>query len=113
MSAARGDAGGATGEGAVDALRDLERRRDVALERLVAHTPFVGFLGVNMERLGDELTGRLRFDPKLIGSPHLPALHGGGIGAFLEITAQLSLAWGQVWDALEAGGDRAAAIDAG
>ncbi|MEL6977997.1 MAG: PaaI family thioesterase [Pseudomonadota bacterium] len=97
----------------IEQLSRLEAARDEALAKLSARAPFARFIGVEMERRGDELTARLRFDPKLIGSPLLPALHGGGIGAFLEITAILTLAWGQIWDEIEAGGERAEAIAAG
>jgi uncharacterized protein (TIGR00369 family) len=40
------------------------------------------------------MTAVLPFQEKLIGNPILPALHGGAIGAFMELTAlaQLSLA---------------------
>jgi acyl-coenzyme A thioesterase PaaI-like protein len=40
------------------------------------------------------MTGVLPFAPHLIGNPSLPALHGGLIGAFMELTAiaQLSIA---------------------
>jgi acyl-coenzyme A thioesterase PaaI-like protein len=37
------------------------------------------------------LTTILRFNSKLIGNPVLPALHGGVVGAFLEITAVIQL----------------------
>ncbi len=33
----------------------------------------------------------MRFHEELIGNPLLPALHGGAIGAFLELTALLQL----------------------
>src|SRR5437762_640233 len=36
---------------------------------------------------GDEITGVLPFAQHLIGNPVLPALHGGVIGAFMEMTA--------------------------
>lgn len=91
----------------------VEARRDAALQRLVENIPFVRVLGVNFERLGDELTARLAYDEKLIGNPTLPALHGGATGAFLEITAQIALAWTLVWDRMEQGGEAAAAIERG
>lgn len=87
--------------------------RDRALERLVARVPYVGFLGVSFERRGDELTGKLAYSPDLIGNPAVPALHGGAIGAFLEITAIMELAWQAVTDRMEAGGAAAEAIEAG
>lgn len=94
-------------------LSRLETARDAALQALVDRTPIIGYLGVSFERLGDELTARLRFDPKIIGNPMLPAIHGGVTGAFLEITAIMTLAWDRVWAELEAGGPRAEAVAAG
>jgi acyl-coenzyme A thioesterase PaaI-like protein len=90
-----------------------KQRRDIALERLVARVPYVAFLGVSFERRGDELTGQLAYSPELIGNPAVPALHGGVIGAFLEITAIMELAWQAVSERMEAGGAAAEAIEAG
>lgn len=91
----------------------VEARRDAALFRLVEGIPFVSVLGVSFERLGDELTGKLSFDDKLIGNPVLPALHGGATGAFLEITAQVALSWRMVWAMMEQGGEAAEKIERG
>lgn len=88
-------------------------RRDAALSRLTETVPYNRFIGAEFSRMGDELTARLVYDRKLIGNPLIPALHGGVTGAFLEITAITQLAWDEVWTRLEAGGDPAAAIDAG
>ncbi len=91
----------------------VKQRRDAALDRLVGRVPYVGYLGVGFERHGDELTAVLRFSDRLIGNPALPALHGGAIGAFLEIAAIMELAWAEVWQRMEGGGDAAAGIEAG
>jgi acyl-coenzyme A thioesterase PaaI-like protein len=91
----------------------VKQRRDAALARMVAAVPYAQFLGVSFERRGDELTAQLAFDERLIGNPLLPALHGGAIGAFLEITAIMELAWAQVWERMEGGGAEAEAIEAG
>jgi len=61
--------------------------------RLIASLPYAVFLGLKAESHGDELTLILPFQPALIGNAQLPALHGGVIGAFLEIAAILTLAW--------------------
>lgn len=60
--------------------------------------PFALFLGVRLELAGDELTGHLPFTTPLIGNPMIPALHGGVIGAFMEITAMAQLALSEKFD---------------
>ena len=91
----------------------VKQRRDAALAAMVARVPYAQYLGVAFERRGDELTVQLRYDEKLIGNPMVPALHGGAIGAFLEITAIMELAWAVIWEQMEGGGAAAAAIEAG
>ena len=44
-------------------------------------------IALDVLTLRDELTAQLPYDEKLIGNPVLPALHGGAIGAFLEMLA--------------------------
>ena len=91
----------------------VKQRRDAALARMAEAVPYARYLGVGFDRRGDELTAVLAFSEKLVGNPFLPALHGGAIGAFLEITAIMELAWSQVWERMEGGGAGAAEIDAG
>jgi len=81
----------------------VKRRRDALLAALVRGIPYIQFLGISFDRRGDELTGLLAYDPKLIGNPLLPAIHGGVTAAFLETTALISLSWATLWDDLEAG----------
>ncbi|SIS54510.1 PaaI family thioesterase [Phaeovulum vinaykumarii] len=81
----------------------VKARRDGALRALVAGVPYIGFLGIEFERRGDELTAVLPYDAKLIGNPMLPALHGGVTAAFLEVTAIVELAWASLWEDLEKG----------
>ena len=61
------------------------------LDAALAAIPYVGFLGVRAEIAGDTVLARLPFQEKLIGNVHLPALHGGVIGAFMELTALIAL----------------------
>lgn len=61
------------------------------LQQLVDAIPYCKFLGIEVDRKGTELTTILRFSEKLIGNPVLPALHGGVVGAFLEVTAVIQL----------------------
>jgi uncharacterized protein (TIGR00369 family) len=65
-----------------------------SLDAFLQRVPYVRFLGMRVERAGDEMTAVLPYAQHLVGNPMLPALHGGVIGAFLEMTAlaQLSLA---------------------
>ena len=53
--------------------------------------PYARFLGVAVERVNDKLECVLPFREEIIGNPVLPAIHGGVIGAFLELTALLRL----------------------
>lgn len=61
------------------------------LQALVDAIPYCKFLGIEVDRKGTELTTILRFSQRLIGNPVLPALHGGVVGAFLEVTAVIQL----------------------
>ena len=61
--------------------------------RLVRQFPYAAFLGIEAESHGDELTLMLPFRNDLIGNYMIPALHGGVIGSFLEISAILTLVW--------------------
>jgi acyl-coenzyme A thioesterase PaaI-like protein len=98
---------------APEPVQVVKQRRDAALARMVAAVPYARHLGVSFDRRGDELTAELAYSEKLIGNPILPALHGGAIGAFLEIAAIMELAWAQVWERMEGGGPAAEAIEAG
>jgi len=85
----------------------VKQRRDTTLRALVEGVPYIRYLGIQFERRGDELTGILPFDQKLIGNPMLPAIHGGVTAAFLEVTAIITLSWTYLWEDVENG-----AIDA-
>lgn len=71
--------------------RAIAERRKPDLKELVQAIPYCRFLGVETDLKGNELTTILRFSDRLIGNPVLPALHGGVVGAFLEITAVIQL----------------------
>ncbi|MFQ5624000.1 MAG: PaaI family thioesterase [Paracoccaceae bacterium] len=91
----------------------VKQRRDAALSRMAAAIPYVRYLGVQFERRGDELTAQLPYSESLVGNPFLPALHGGAIGAFLEIAAIMELHWTMVWSRMEGGGEAAREIERG
>ena len=66
-------------------LRQLrEEGRGEDIQALLNHIPYANFMGVNVERKGNEITTVLPFNEMLIGNTMLPALHGGAIGSFLE-----------------------------
>jgi acyl-coenzyme A thioesterase PaaI-like protein len=58
---------------------------------LVERIPYARFIGLHAEREADGLVCVLPFKPGLVGNARLPAVHGGVIGAFLEMTALLAL----------------------
>ncbi|MFD1880851.1 PaaI family thioesterase [Paracoccus pacificus] len=84
-------------------LAQIKSRRDGALGALMTGVPYISWLGITMERRGDELTAILPYSEKLIGNPMLPAIHGGVTAAFLEVTAIIKLSWSAMWADLEEG----------
>jgi len=62
------------------------------LTTALARIPYANFLGVRAELKGDELTLILPYSEHLVGNPLLPALHGGVVGALMELTAITQLA---------------------
>ncbi len=76
------------------------------LERMA----YARFLGIRADVHGTELTTILPFSQDLIGNPILPALHGGVIGAFMEITAIAGILFAQLSQG-ESGGRLAKPID--
>ncbi|MEM9124076.1 MAG: hypothetical protein AAGB03_12235, partial [Pseudomonadota bacterium] len=55
------------------------------LEGLMKDIPYARFLGLVAELKGREMTITLPFKHDIVGNPRLPAIHGGVIGAFLEV----------------------------
>jgi uncharacterized protein (TIGR00369 family) len=67
------------------------------VDTMLTRIPYAQFLGMKIELAGDEMTAVLPFGTHLVGNPTLPAIHGGVLGAFMEMTAlaQLLLTEGQ------------------
>ncbi|EIE52440.1 hypothetical protein C357_03650 [Citreicella sp. 357] len=84
-------------------MQVVKLRRDTALAALAGRVPYIRFLNITFDRRGDELTGVMHFDEKLIGNPQLPALHGGVTAAFLEVTSIICLSWALLWEDVESG----------
>ena len=62
-----------------------------SIDAMLARIPYARFLGLRIELAGDEMTAILPFGEHLIGNPVLPAIHGGVLGAFMEMTALAQL----------------------
>jgi acyl-coenzyme A thioesterase PaaI-like protein len=58
---------------------------------LIEAIPYCGFLGFSLKRQDGALLGKLSYADHLVGNPALPALHGGTLGALLELTAIFQL----------------------
>jgi len=70
-------------------LEQAHRRGDyTALLELI---PYARLIGIECTRLGDELLFRMPANKDNIGNPILPAIHGGVIAGFMELSAALHL----------------------
>ncbi|GAA0786102.1 PaaI family thioesterase [Marinobacterium sediminicola] len=58
---------------------------------LVDLIPYAQVLGVKCECYGEEIIFRLPSNPDNIGNPTIPAIHGGVIASFMELTALFQL----------------------
>jgi uncharacterized protein (TIGR00369 family) len=60
---------------------------------VLAQSPYAQLLGVEMQLINGTPQFVLPFRPENIGNDHLPALHGGVIGGFMETAGILHLLW--------------------
>lgn len=65
----------------------MVRPREADVRARIMQIPFARFFGIEVELRGDELTVVLPYREALIGNIALPALHGGVVGALLELAA--------------------------
>ena len=63
--------------------------------RLLGSIPYAGFIGLECDRFGDDLIFRLPKKEENLGNPILPAIHGGVIGGFMELSALIYLMMSQ------------------
>lgn len=63
--------------------------------RLLESIPYASFIGLACERFGDDLIFRLPVRESNLGNPILPAIHGGVIGGFMEMAANIYLMMSQ------------------
>jgi uncharacterized protein (TIGR00369 family) len=69
------------------------RIRKDELARLAESIPYAHWMNIAPENGTGELLTRMRFKDTLIGNTHLPAIHGGTLGALLELAAIFHLLW--------------------
>jgi uncharacterized protein (TIGR00369 family) len=69
----------------------MSEEAQARLSAVLAAIPYARFLGLRAELAGDEMTAVLPFAEHLVGNARLPALHGGVLGAFMEVTALMQL----------------------
>jgi acyl-coenzyme A thioesterase PaaI-like protein len=62
---------------------------------LLASIPYAGYISLQCERFGDDLIFRLPRKDSNLGNPLLPAIHGGVIGGFMEVSAAIYLMMSQ------------------
>ncbi|CAM3841408.1 Thioesterase [Pseudomonas reidholzensis] len=58
---------------------------------LLSLIPYASLIGIECQRQGDDLLFRLPASPDNVGNPLLPAIHGGVIAGFMELSAALYL----------------------
>ena len=73
--------------------RLAEARKRGNVGGLADAIPYAKWMGIAPENSTGELLTRMRFKDSLIGNTHLPAIHGGTLGALLEMTAIFHLLW--------------------
>ena len=61
------------------------------MKQILEAIPYARFLGVEIERRDGVLECILPFRQEIVGNARLPAVHGGALGALLELTALLHL----------------------
>jgi uncharacterized protein (TIGR00369 family) len=59
----------------------------MTVDDIVTGMPYARFLGIETSEDATGLITRMPFRQQLVGNPVLPALHGGVVGAFLEMAA--------------------------
>ena len=72
-------------------LAEARSKGDVG--RLAEAIPYAKWMRIAPENTTGELLTRMRYHDTLIGNTHLPAIHGGTLGAMLEMAAIFHLLW--------------------
>lgn len=77
----------------MSALKDLvvAARATSDYRPLLVAIPYAGFLGFRFAREGERMLGSMPFAEQNIGNGRVGALHGGAVGALLELTGAFSV----------------------
>ena len=76
----------------VSLIEQMQHVHTVAeLRPLIVQIPYARFLGFSVEGEDTELIGRLTCNPSHYGNALIRAVHGGAIGALMELTATAQL----------------------
>ncbi len=73
--------------------RLVEARKKGEVGKLAEAIPYAHWMNIAPENATGELLTRMRFSEPLIGNTFLPAIHGGTLGALLEMAAIFHLLW--------------------
>ena len=71
----------------------MKYNKENAFSHLLGNIPFCKTLGIEADYFEGNVITFLPFKNEFIGNQAIPALHGGVIGAFLEITAIIELSY--------------------
>ena len=58
---------------------------------MVDAIPYAKLIGIEFQRFGNDVIFKLPDNPDNIGNPILPAVHGGVVGGFMELSAAIHL----------------------
>ena len=72
-----------------DMIQQAQSQSD--FQPLVDAIPYANLIGLEFQSFGDNVIFKLPKNPNNIGNPILPAIHGGVIGGFMELSASLHL----------------------
>jgi len=72
-----------------DVLREAQQSGE--FQPLLDNIPYANLIGLKFQRLGNDVLFHLPKNDDNIGNPILPAIHGGVIGGFMELSASLHL----------------------
>lgn len=71
---------------------DLPQARSAAeLQALLDTIPYARTIGYGVQQDGGDLIGTLRFGDEILGNPRMRFVHGGVLGAFMELAAMSQL----------------------